>query len=355
MFFDTAMDRDDAQVTAPTREGGLAIPGQGGEVGPAPPVQDGEEGPAPPQPYWEEEQVDPWDQWACRLVALVDQQSEKISSFEERLSVFEAQPIATHIFNSLEDTREQVMEHLVSEVICVTSMIEKKAEDILLGHEQKLEARKMQLSVELQDQLNMHVQHAFTEMQLQAGCARSENDFARQLKRRFQKKAQKIGSLEDRLASFQKEFQQVPGLLGQQLLKVEERILHILQVLQQQIVKVEEANVARVADKSQVPVVASPKPPIVRVIENLAEPTPAMQPMPSVVEAEFGFALEPIDEEITVPGGVSFFPGAGGNQDPTYAIRPVGTSSQGAAGVRQQPVCVLGDLVASQMATSLTF
>ena len=115
--------------------------------------------------------------------------------------MFESLPIATHIEKSLDDTRTQVVGHLVAESIRLTNVLEQKVEQILLVNQQKLDAHMLQFSAEQQDRLNSCTQGAISEVQLQIGCLRSERDLNQRSEATNLKGIQKISALESQMAT----------------------------------------------------------------------------------------------------------------------------------------------------------
>eukprot|EP00667_Euglena_gracilis_P033184 EG_transcript_53223 len=98
----------------------------------------GEEGPAPPYPFWEEEN-ERWELWAQGLSTQLNQMNCRVSSMEEQVVLRDAQPLAAHIEKSLDETRAQVVEHLVSEGIKLSNALDQKAEQILLQCKSKVD------------------------------------------------------------------------------------------------------------------------------------------------------------------------------------------------------------------------
>ena len=375
----------------------------------------------------------------------------------------QAQPIASHIERSLDDTRAQVVEHLVAKGVRITNCLEQRVEQLLLTNQQKLDAHMLEFSAQQQDRLSSFTQGAISEVQLQVNCCRSEKDQIQQFHAHSQRDAQKVSALDQQVTGLLQEVQELRHFFAQeiellqnksdqQLLKLEQRFWQALQgqnslikQLHQQLVRAEAAqvqlqqnllhriaggeqtaekglheiegrlqnfnlglqncasqtqalqgavqtvekgiqsalgqvstqlqsqqfNTTRVSDKlfqvernlekAQAAAIV-PAPVVVPVTVNLEpiarqvlEPAAPKQPSSRSVVAEIGFELEPLEEEVTALGAVSLFSPTVGSRDPTYAVRPVSTGAAGSSGAsRQQPVCVVGDLVASQMARSLT-
>ena len=100
----------------------------------------------------------------------------KFKCLEEQLSVHVAQPMATHIEQSLDETRAQVVQNLVAEGIRQANFLEKKVEQLFLANQQKFDAHMLQFCAEQQDRLSSFTQGAISEVQLQVNCFRSEKD-----------------------------------------------------------------------------------------------------------------------------------------------------------------------------------